>query len=345
MVPMSDKDISYKKLKGPGLLSTNRLYTGPDHLLSSNSSFFSETYLRFYYKDIQAIINRKTITGKIFNIIFIVGLVLFLIPSFLFSGGWAAFFFLGASVFFILLLINLIKGSTSICHLQTPVQTARLAAIRRIKSAEKAISRLKPLIENSQGVLVKKDIQDVKQGKKLDTSFIKPDKPLIHEDGQYHLALFSLLAVSALFIILDIFHPHIFLSILAGIINLIMAIVLIIALRKQTRSNLYKNIKIMTWSIIGYLGLKYFSSYLLLIFITIQNPDIAYNQFELIKRTASISPLDHSLLMALYIFYIFFSVGVGLTGVILTAIFRKEQKSIQTSSLKEDSIPLDLEHE
>src|SRR6185503_16307515 len=52
----------YRRLPGreSGLLSYSRLWLGPDHLLLARTTFFSEEYKRFYFRDIQAIVMRKT---------------------------------------------------------------------------------------------------------------------------------------------------------------------------------------------------------------------------------------------------------------------------------------------
>ena len=339
------KNSSYRKLRGSAFFSSNKLFTGSDHLLSSNSNFFSEEYLRFYYRDIQALITRKTITGKVLSICYLAIVVLSLIPVFLLSGGWAVFFSIVAAIFFILLMVNLVKGPTSICHIQTPVQTVRLLALKRIKSTEKAVSQLKTLIEGSQGLLDRERIENVKAVEFSGASLNKNDISPIRIDGRYHLALFSILTVSTAFILLEIFFSNIFVSILSGIVNLGIAVVLVICLRKQTRSNIYKSIKVLAWSIPGYLGLKYFLGYILMVSVTVKNPGVAYVEWDLVKEVATISPLEHTWIMPFYILYLFFTVVIGLAGVILTVMFRKEHISSGANLSNKEFTALDLEHE
>ncbi|TAL24880.1 MAG: hypothetical protein EPN94_06380, partial [Nitrospirae bacterium] len=150
---MSKEPKSYKRLSGGGFLTSNRLYTGADHLLSITATSFSEDYMRFYYKDIQAIIARKTIKGKVFNLGFGIFLIIFLMPALWVHGGWAGFFYIMAGLLFLLLMINWLRGPTCECHIMTPIQTVKLPALRRIRKAEKAIARLRSLIEGAQGVL------------------------------------------------------------------------------------------------------------------------------------------------------------------------------------------------
>jgi hypothetical protein len=342
---MSDKNNPYRRFKGTSLLESNSLYDAQDHLLSIKSHFFTEEYLRFYYRDIQAIITRKTITGKVINICLLVALTLFLVPAFLLSGGWVFFFLLMGSIIFIFLIINLIKGPTAICHIQTLVQTARLTAIKRLRGAEKIISQIKLLIEKSQGILpqgyIKNQIPD-------DYSYRvirEKDIELKHEKGTHHLILFSFLIFSTGFIILDIFFPNLFSSLLSGAINLGIGAILIFALRKQHRSDIYRSIKIMTWSITCYLVIRYVFSYLLFMFVTIINPNIANNQYEIFNKTASLAPLEHMWIMGFYFFFMFLTIGIGITGIIFTLIFRKENKKKTHSVCVGGVVNTGLDHE
>jgi hypothetical protein len=342
---MSDKNNPYRRLKGTALFESNRLYAGQDHLLSIRNHFFSEEYLRFYYRDIQAIITRKTIVGKVINICLLIVFTLFILPAFLLSGGWAVFFSLIASVFFIFLVINLIKGPTAICHIQTLVQTARLTAIKRMRGAKKIITQLKPLIEQSQGIL---PLGYIKNQLPEDYSYRvirEKNIELKHEKGTFHLILFSLLILSTGFIILDIFSPDIFSSLLSGTINIGIGAILVISLRKQHRSNIYKTIKIMTWSIAGYLAIRYVFSYLLFMFTNVTSPNIPINQYEIFKKTASLAPLEHPLIMGIYFVFMFLTIGIGITGIILTLIFRKEIRNMPASANVDKTVTPGLIHE
>ncbi|MBN1904917.1 MAG: hypothetical protein JW927_07460 [Deltaproteobacteria bacterium] len=342
---MPDKNSPYRKLKGSTLFESSSLYAGQDHLLSIRNHFFIEEYLRFYYRDIQAILTRKTIAGKVINICLLIALTLFLLPAFLLSGGWVVFFLIMASIIFIFLITNLIKGPTVHCHVQTLVQTARLNAVNRMRGAEKIISQLKPLIEESQGAIpqgyIKNQTVDDYSYRVIKEKGIE----LKHEKGTFHLILFSFLLLSTGFIILGIFFPNLFLSLLSGAINLGIGVILIISLRKQHRSNIYISIKIMTWSITGYLAIRYIFSYLLLMFTTLINPNIATNQYEIFKKTASLAPLEHPWIMGGYFFFMFLTIGIGITGIILTLVFRKEKGKNPTSIDINGTVTPGLDHE
>jgi hypothetical protein len=55
---MAERSSPYRRIAGhgTGLVAHARLYQAPDHFLQVSSTGFSETYKRFYFRDIQAII-------------------------------------------------------------------------------------------------------------------------------------------------------------------------------------------------------------------------------------------------------------------------------------------------
>jgi hypothetical protein len=146
----------YQRLPGRGLTWTgpSRLWLGEDHVLLVLGRGFYESYRRFFLNDIQAILVRRTHTGKIWNAIGALGLLFFgsiaaVVPDPIARGilvSLAAPFALG-------LLINLILGPTCACHIRTAVQTERVPALSRVRAAHRFIARVEPLIITTQGDL------------------------------------------------------------------------------------------------------------------------------------------------------------------------------------------------
>lgn len=163
---MARKQNPYTRLPGigRGLVSYNRLYLGTDHLLAVDSNYLSEDYKRFYYKDIQAVITRKTQKGMIQNICLMIIYLLFLLSAFRSGGGWGVFFFIMAGIFFIFLLVNWFRGPTCISYVMTPVQTVRLFPLNRIKNTKRAMARVKPLIESAQGPISREALKTFSGG-------------------------------------------------------------------------------------------------------------------------------------------------------------------------------------
>ncbi len=145
----------YRRLPGTGsgAFETVRLYAGADHLLQVSSSGFTETYRRFYFRDIQTFALRESMHGRVWNGIW--GFLAFLpVIAALQMNGPALFVWWGVTgIFLLLLAINVTRGPTCVCQVRTAVQTRPLPSLNRVRHAVKVIAQLKPSIEAVQGIL------------------------------------------------------------------------------------------------------------------------------------------------------------------------------------------------
>lgn len=144
----------YKRLSGNGrtVSGTSRLYLGGDHILMVQSVGYAETYKRFFFADIQAIVVRKTVTGGVWNIVWGALGVFFGVLAVAVSDAVGSSI-LGAiaALFILALVINALMGPMCTCHIKTAVQIERLTAISRMRRAEKFLERVRPLIATAQG--------------------------------------------------------------------------------------------------------------------------------------------------------------------------------------------------
>lgn len=157
---MARTDKLYRPLPGRGLSSFQnvRLYQGPDHILQTASTGYTETYKRFYLRDIQAIIIQKSFWGKLFNGFWGFLAVAFALPGFDASGA-AAFLMWSVGGFFgFCLLVNITLGPTCRCYIRTAVQTERLSAVTRISTARRLLKVLRRLIAAAQGSLPREEM-------------------------------------------------------------------------------------------------------------------------------------------------------------------------------------------
>lgn len=151
----------YQRLPGTGTrrlgfisigVSRSRLYLGSDHLLSINTLWYTETYKRFHFRDIQSFTLRKTNTGKVYNSILIACALIAGVPAFPLENTASTIILLCISGFFLLcLILNAIFGPTCVCELKTAVQTEELPSLSRKPRARKVLKRLRPLIAEAQG--------------------------------------------------------------------------------------------------------------------------------------------------------------------------------------------------
>ena len=156
---MADEPVHYVKLRGAGASLVERvsLYLGPDHLLQVSSTGYSESYLRFYFRDIQAITVRRTVRGAVLSIVYSVLAMLFLALAVDSRGNQAIWIFV-TGVFIVLFILNFLAGATCACEIQTAVQKRRLGAVTRLPRARRFIERMRGLIQPEQGALPREEI-------------------------------------------------------------------------------------------------------------------------------------------------------------------------------------------
>jgi len=165
---MPAKPKEYQRLPGRGtrrgpflqaVATSSRLWLGRDHLLMVDWMGYSEDYKRFYFRDIQAITLTQTNRGRARNII----CAAIVLPTALFaamSGPVAAIAWgTVAGLFGLILLANVARGPTAVCHLRTAVQTEELPSLNRVRRARKVIGRIGPLITAAQEPIATEELR------------------------------------------------------------------------------------------------------------------------------------------------------------------------------------------
>lgn len=304
----------YKKL-ARSFLGANTLYQGSDHLLSIKSHSLSEDYLRLYYRDIQAVIIRKSIKGIILNLCFGILFLFFSIPAFQLEGGWSGFFFIITGCFLLLVSINLLRGPTCTFHVMTPVQTVGCPALGRTRKVTKVMKRLRPLIEGVQGTLLREALMNIDQEEKpLARVAPFPVVPARHERGLFHTILFSLLIFEGVLSFVEIYFRYVTISLLGTGAIFAMIIILVIALVKQTGSDLLISVKTITWTTIGYIIINFILGSIVSLYVFFRNPESVRFQWDFLKEVSALSPLELPWLLSIYLFDIISSLFLGIFG-------------------------------
>jgi hypothetical protein len=152
--------MKYRRLPGKKIsfLGWRTLWMGDDHLLAVDSKGYSEDYTRYYYKDIKAVITRRTNRGRIWNGILAAALGVCLLALFTSLGDGATPWTVTLTIFSAILLagilVNTLRGPTCRCHILMPLGIRELPSLRRIKRVRKTLDRLRPFIGDRQGTIV-----------------------------------------------------------------------------------------------------------------------------------------------------------------------------------------------
>jgi hypothetical protein len=168
---MSKAPKEYQRLPGRGMrVEGNRLFAvsrsicslwqGGDHLLLVDRTGYTESYKRFYFRDIQAVVIRKTNKAAVGN--YIMGLLALLFAAWALNvvnlpGRVTLWIIAGFFGFFTLL--NLWRGPTCVTHIKTAVQTEQLPPWNRLRTARKGKQRIRTLLLQAQGEVSSEELR------------------------------------------------------------------------------------------------------------------------------------------------------------------------------------------
>jgi hypothetical protein len=153
---MAPKGETYRRLPGRrrSLWSGASLWMGSDHLLLVKSAWFREEYKRFYLRDIQAIVvargARFYVTTPVL-ILALLWLVTGLGAAFGPAGFGARWGIAGLAMAAIWLALSTLASCR--CRLYTAVSHDELPSLYRIWTARRFLKRVKPRIDQVQGVM------------------------------------------------------------------------------------------------------------------------------------------------------------------------------------------------
>jgi len=166
-------DQQYKRLTRPrrrsnfavALVSRCSLWMGQDHLLHIDSTGYTETYKRFYFRDIQAVTLMRT-HSWIYQMLTFGFLGACALAAALLIGNVVAAWFFGpiAGLFLFGAAYNGIAGPTCLCELRTAVQTEQIPSLYRVWRSRKVLAEIRPLIAQAQGALGPEEIPSLISG-------------------------------------------------------------------------------------------------------------------------------------------------------------------------------------
>lgn len=316
---------SYKRLPGRGSKSgflhsfggSCSLWLTDDHLLLIENNGISESYRRFYFRDIQAIVIQKTNYARNFNYIavFILFVTAIISLSHILGNG-----FLNSAVMFIFfislisLALNYFMGVTCICRIITAVQDEEIPSLKRLRNAVKVKKVIDNVCSALQGILSEEDILTRPVPVRQATSHSNISNILKPFIGKYHTLTFTIVLVQGIFLGLDIINHYFIYNYIQIVLGSASSIFIIIALLKQQGSDAPVMIKTLMWTTIVFIGLS-----TLMIFgikMPFMMEKAMISQYDMYKSLANISPYDSN---AIYWCFVISFIGytvLGATGLL-----------------------------
>mgnify|MGYP001546421120 CR=1 FL=1 len=315
------KKFPFKKRK---LVGASRLWIGPDHLLLVDSTGISETYRRFFYKDIQAV----NLVKKNSNHYKMIALLLFTVLSGIAAVvSWKYYFPPGLVIFCIIgpvlavyTVRQIIKGPACDCWVYSSVQKEKLLPVGTMKAGKRFIDFLLPRVEQVQGSL---SPDSISAGQKRVTAAPAVGKQVTGNQSKqiadtWHKAAFSLLILVGGLSLVSIYYRQPVLTIGITVFFLVNCVICLIAVVRQAGSTLPGWIKItavlslilqVLWGIAGYFTIFF------IMFQNVENMEyLSNNTWGMIKMLTQLDPFEYPVILAIDIFSIVSSFLLGFSG-------------------------------
>jgi uncharacterized integral membrane protein len=347
--PMKYKRLARSKR---GLGKWHTLWLGDDHLLTVESTGYSEEYTRYHLKDIQAVITRRTAWGTVWNLIFglVAAISLFAgLADFSANHGEPTGTFIMACIFGAIslpfLLWNLFRGPTCRCHIRSSVGIGELPALDRVRSAKKVLTRLRPLISQRQGNISREEIASLTRAAMEAPPIIPPVArnaqpfPSLTQQvpgtissyrGGVHRGAFLLLVVDGGLSALQMLQNSkamVGLTFLAALLFLLLAVA---ALIKQKEHKVPPLAMKMTWGSVITMLAGSIIGYFFMIFLSFEKFTHGIStQSQILDLYAAIDPAAHPSYVVFLLSYAVIAAGIGITG-----LFAMERDRIITGKIR-----------
>ncbi len=259
------------------------LWFADDHVLLVDKALVTETYKRYYYGDIQAVIIRPTAGAIVWGIVLAVALGVLMLLAVGRGSPWLSIL---AALTGAALAWHIIRGQSCDCYIVTAVSVWLLPALPRVKRARRFVEAISPDIAGIQGTLPPEELiararnleamppptppaaapplqaaagaQNNSPAAQAPTGSAAP--PMIGRvdgtyGGQWHLMLFASLVIGAGVSMLGSFVS--WGIALASIIALVHASLAIVAAIKQRGGPIPRGMRLVVWLTLGYVALVY----------------------------------------------------------------------------------------
>jgi hypothetical protein len=252
----------YRRIRGARWSwGRSALRLADDHLLLCDSgSGFVERYKRFYFRDIEAIIIRKTP-----NWIAAVAIWAFIAFCFFLVGisvGWNTFLEVMEGICGFFILRNVIRGPSSRTHIQTAVQNDVLPMVKRTRKARRVLRSLFPLIEQAQSDLEQVATSVVSQSSVTEVKTAAPAPslapasvseeviPIRRPVGWFHTVTFTIALLSGLMAIWEVNYSSTTSLVISAALFCLSTVCAVIALVLQAKRPVHPAVAVVTWLLV-----------------------------------------------------------------------------------------------
>jgi len=312
------------------------MYKAEDHLLLVQNRAYSQSYKRFYFADIQALVSRVTKKHIFYGWFFGVLFLLNLLPLFFMEYPANIIFIIFSILFATIFIVNIYRGPTCKTTLLTRVQSYDLP-IARVKNAQAIFSRWKREIEERQGSFQASEVTepltvslDKVAGKKQAIDSKNKDQKYTYNGG-YHLAFFTLFLLVAVLNGLELYIHNVAISLFEMVLFLIAFIALIVAIKKQHDSAMPGLLKKNTYAVLVFvfimMGLSYFDFIFSLKDLEL-DPVKMQNQAHMFIQMARRDPAQFPLLNFNLIFCFISLTIISLSGLAQTLGYQKQRGKV-----------------
>jgi hypothetical protein len=329
---MTRKERKYKRLPGRPFtpFEVRSLWQGPDHLLWVESVFFKEHYKRFYYTDIQAITLQRTDAHIFWSCLWgfmamLCGLIAYMVSGTpVISGSFTVLFLL-------LLTANFVLGPACMVYLQTAAQIQRISSLKRVRTAQRSINRIKALVEavqgpwrepnnllsgsaSSQSPAIRGSSVEGPAGsmdRNLDEAAAVPFKPLLHQ------IMFGLLLALGALGAVQLQFKNLPLAALETLMQLVVQVMVIVALTRWYHQITGTVIIKMNWIALVFITIFTLIGYGLYLVASFNNPGFNYHQWVMFKKVFELQWLEHPLTLAGNITHACGSLLLGISGLLV----------------------------
>ena len=263
----STPEPAYRRLPGRGRRTSgcvsvgatiSTIWLASDHLLLRESAFgISETYKRFYFRDIQAFIIRRSPRWMAWISVWtILSLLFFFCWGTANWRGWGWPFF--SALCFVLTMVQLARGPSCVTYLMTAVQRELLGSLNTVRKARRGLKTLAPLIQDKQGVFDPATLAQPIQTPGFRAAAVAPaaasNVSVVVRKSRIHFVLFATTFAGGCIALWETFRSSSGTLTATAILLATIIILAVVTLAMQARRRVNKTVTALTWTItIGYI--------------------------------------------------------------------------------------------